>query len=440
MHADVVVVNYHGADDVAGCLAALGPWRHGTVWLVDNSACAAQAAALQALAAADPARRVLVNPANLGFGAACNRAWATSDAPRVLLLNPDARIDAAAVAVLDAALDADRRLGAVSPRTWWDAVGGFLLPPPDVQGPRALLQPWALALRPGGAAAAAARRVQRERAAAARARVRPVAALAGALLLLDRAAVQAAGGLFDPGYFMFFEDADLSRRLRAGGRSLALVQTADAVHATCHTAEKAALMQASAQHYFERHHRLFLRAAGGLARAALPPWLAARADVAGARTAAAAAAAADAVAAAGAAGAAATAPGAGAAAGADAADAAGAGRAADVRGAQADGTGHAGGSAQRPAPRSAEALGPVLAFSPSPQGWPALARPLGQQPEPFGAAQWALLAPGEYRALVPDRTGGLRWVAFVRPPGAGDRPAARHAGRSIDPGPDRSAG
>jgi GT2 family glycosyltransferase len=375
VHADVVVVNFHGAGDVAGCLAALGPWPHGTVWLVDNSADPAQAAALHAQAAGRAGARVLVNAANEGFGRGCNRAWALSDAPRVLLLNPDARIGAAAVQALDAALDADRRLAAVSPRTWWDAVGGFLLPPPDAQRPATALRPWALALRPGGAGPAATRAALRERRAAAAPAVREVPALAGALLLLDRDAVQAAGGLFDPGYFMFFEDADLSLRLRRSGRRLALVQAVEAVHATCHTAAKARLMQDGAQVFFGRHHRRFLRASGGLARTALPAALAARADVAGAGT-------------------------------------------------------------PEPA-RSPDALGPLLAFSPSPQGWPALVRPAGAAAAPFSAAQWALLAPGSYRALVPrapeqraaggastpaapdapDPPGGLRWVSFEKPAG-----------------------
>lgn len=41
--------------------------------------------------------------------------------------------------------------------------------------------------------------------------------LAGAVLMLRRDAVEACGGLFDESFFMYFEDAQLSDRLRAGG-------------------------------------------------------------------------------------------------------------------------------------------------------------------------------------------------------------------------------
>jgi GT2 family glycosyltransferase len=377
VHADAIVVNHFGADDVAGCLDALGGWPWGRLWLVDNSDDAGQARALAALAADRPWVTLRVNAANLGFGAACNRAFAESDAPRVLLLNPDARIAQADVLRLAGAMDADRTLAAVSPRTFWDAEQGFVLTPPGPQGPDAALAPWALALRPGGAAAKATRAVLAERAAAAQEAVRPVDWLAGAVLLLDRAAVQRAGGLFDPRFFMFFEDADLSLRLRRQGARLALVQTAQAVHATCHTPAKAALMARAALAYFDKHHRAFLRASDGLRRTALPAALAARADVAGA----------------------------------------------NVRD-------------RERWPHDAQALGPVLAFSPSPQGWPAPLRPAGQAAQPFSAAQWALLAPGEYRALVPVQGtvqgpgpgpapgGGWRWTGFVRPSASAPMPAS----------------
>jgi GT2 family glycosyltransferase len=370
---DIVIVNWHGADEVAGALAALGDWRgRGTVWLVDNSTDAAQAAALQALADARGDCRVRVSDSNLGFGAGCHLAWAASNAPRVLLLNPDARIAAAEVDTLAAALDADARLAAVSPRTWWDAARGFVLPPPSAQGPWPALLPWRLALRPGGAARWAAAQVQAERVAAAAPAVRPVEMLAGALLLLRRSAVEAAGGLFDPRFFMFFEDADLSRRLRRAGHRLALVQQAQAVHGWRAAPHKEALMAASCHAYFEKHHPAFHRLSGRLARLQVPPaW------------------------------------------------------APDV----------AAGTAEMP-------LGPgrgpaVLAFSPSPLGWPALLRPQGAEPRPFSAEEWALLAPGRYVALLADngpggagRAGGSgrrpRWVRFDKPAaGAPGAPAVQ---------------
>ena len=81
-----------------------------------------------------------------------------------------------------------------------------------------------------------------------------LAALAGAVLMLRRSDVQRAGGLFDPAYFMFFEDTDLSQRLTSAGFSLAVEPRARAWHASRHRADKAALKDASEPVYMARHH------------------------------------------------------------------------------------------------------------------------------------------------------------------------------------------
>ena len=53
---------------------------------------------------------------NRGFGAGCNVGWRATSAPFVLFLNPDARIEAAAVHRLAAVLRADASVGAVAPK------------------------------------------------------------------------------------------------------------------------------------------------------------------------------------------------------------------------------------------------------------------------------------------------------------------------------------
>lgn len=268
---DIVIVNYHGAGDVATALDRLGAWPHGTVWLVDNSDDAAQAAQLHALAAACPHVRVRIAPGNLGFGRGCNLAFAASTSDYVLLLNPDARVAPGDVWLLAQALDADARLDAASPAVYWNAQRSFVMPRPDPQTPRALASR-ALATRWRGWA----RRVARREVADTRRRMRPdqpafaVDMLAGAVLMLRRSAVERAGGLFDPGFFMFFEDADLSWRLRRAGSGLALVPQAGAVHEYRHKAFKAELMAQSQRLYLQKNHALFLRCVGGLA--ALQRW------------------------------------------------------------------------------------------------------------------------------------------------------------------------
>ena len=83
---DIAIVNFHSAEDVRASLDALGPWTHGTIWLIDNSCDTHEAQALRQMAASCPEARVLVAPENLGFGRGCNLAYALSQAEYFLLL------------------------------------------------------------------------------------------------------------------------------------------------------------------------------------------------------------------------------------------------------------------------------------------------------------------------------------------------------------------
>jgi len=357
---DIVIVNYRSAADVERCLECLGPWPRGLVWLVDNSEQAAEAQALARLAADRPWVRLTVAPRNLGFGAACNLAYAASSAPRVLLLNPDALIEPGEVDRLAGALALDPTLGAVSPTTYWNVERSFALPPPTVQGPAATTLPTLLARSPALAFWRGRHLVRAERRRLAEPSTRYVRTLAGAVLMLNRRAVDAAGGLFDPRFFMFYEDTDLSRRLRRSGYRLALVGGASAVHTYRHKASKEAAMERSCQQYFEKNHPAFYRwtdrfAMIGMltARAGAKHWLE-----------------------------------------------------------------RPGGGSPGSAPEfNATAGGAVLAFSPSPWLWPALLRPPGVELRGFDDAEWDLLEPGGYAVLISADDAGrdTRWVYFEKP-------------------------
>lgn len=358
MSIDVVIVNYRSAEDVARCLEVLGAWGDGSVWVVDNSEQASEAEALASLASTRPWVRLVMAPRNLGFGGGCNLAFEGSQASRLLLLNPDALIAPSDIRTLDAALDADASLAAVSPSTYWNRERTFLLPAPTVEGPLNTLRPRLMALSAPGARWWATRRIERERRRAAVPAVRPVRSLAAAVLLLRRDAVEAAGGLFDPGFFMFFEDADLSIRVRRAGYRLALVQAAHAVHEYRHRTSKAAPMAHSAQLYFAKHYPRWLRWTRDLELVAPPPQTTAFE------------------------------------------------RRCEPVGAFADA-----------AAFNARVGAGVLAFSPTPWLWPALFRPLELAPRGFDDAEWALLEPGPYAALVVDGH-AARWISFEKHPTA----------------------
>ncbi|KFB72127.1 MAG: N-acetylglucosaminyl-diphospho-decaprenol L-rhamnosyltransferase [Candidatus Accumulibacter phosphatis] len=256
---DVIIVNYRSSADTLQAVQSLMPWRFGTLWLVDNSDDPVEAETLAQGIRQMPWARLLLPGKNLGFGRGCNLAFTESGAPYCLLLNPDALLSPRDLETLVDALEADPLLAAVSPRTFWDRDHRFLLPPAFPQSPLAEIS-LALASRYPRLCRAAFRlylaRMQRQMASP-----RPVETpfLAGALLLLRREAVLATGSLFDPDYFMFYEDTDLAWRLRQTGYRLAVVPAATAVHEYRHKRLKAPLMAQTRMIYFRKRHPLFHR-------------------------------------------------------------------------------------------------------------------------------------------------------------------------------------
>ena len=358
---DVIIVNYRGAADTLQALARLAEWPHGTLWLVDNSAhepdMAEEAAALLQAGIDHPCVRLLTPGANLGFGCACNLAFAQSSADYVLLLNPDARISTEDVLLLEQSMESQPKLAGVSPKIYWNEQHTFVLPAAFAQTPWYYVAQ-ALATRSRRVAQWAARRgLLRTMRQMAGSKVFEVDFVAGSVLLLRRSAVLQAGGLFDPDYFMFYEDSDLSLRLRRAGYELAIVPSATAEHEYRHKAFKAGLMAQSQEHYFNKQYPLFFRWSGRLSRV---PRLAGSMDL----------------------------------------NAWFKVLAQPVSSAEefTHETGAAG----------------VLAFSPTMLLMPAIFRPSMAQIRPFDENEWGLLEPGPYTALLvdPESSTSPTWVYF----------------------------
>jgi N-acetylglucosaminyl-diphospho-decaprenol L-rhamnosyltransferase len=176
---------------------------------------------------------VLPDPTNPGFGAGQNHGVGETTAPVVLLLNPDADPDPGGIAAGIELLGRDDSVGAVEGVIVDRASGepersqGRELGPLHLLG-RVLGARRLLRLDP-------VRRLARrlppladhvERVPEA---PRPVAALAATALLVRRRAFVAVGG-FDESYFLYGEDLDLSRRLRAAGWTLMAVPERFAAH------------------------------------------------------------------------------------------------------------------------------------------------------------------------------------------------------------------
>ena len=249
-----ILVNYHCADLLLQAVRSLANDADcERLCVVDNSDCATQAEHLRAHL--PPRALLLVAERNLGFGSACNLAWEQhgADADCVLLLNPDARLLPGALGHLKATLVQQPELGAVGPLTFWDDDLRFMLPPPTAPTPPAHL------IERLGQHCAALRRwhSQRWRAHALALwqakQALPVAALSGGHVLLRSSALRAAGGLFDPAFFMYWEDSDLMQRLQRAGYRLYVVPQARALHHYDHHPGKDALMAQSWAPYHQRY-------------------------------------------------------------------------------------------------------------------------------------------------------------------------------------------
>lgn len=261
---DIIIVNYRSAEDTLTAVAAITPWCHGRILLVDNSEDDAETARLSDALADIAEMQLLLPERNLGFGGGCNLAFEQSTAEFVLLLNPDARIDERNILMLVETLRLNSHFGGVSPKTFWDDTQRFLLPSAFPQTPLMLLAMTLASHAPRLTRWGARHYLRKMRGCMASAKPYSIPFLVGALMMLRRSAVLAAGGLFDPDYFMFYEDSDLSLRLRRAGYLLGIAPQAEAVHEYRHKSYKAGMMEKSCQLYFAKNFPIFYRLSGQL--------------------------------------------------------------------------------------------------------------------------------------------------------------------------------
>jgi N-acetylglucosaminyl-diphospho-decaprenol L-rhamnosyltransferase len=222
----VIVVNYNTGELTRRCLESVARDLADVEWegiVVDNASVDRSAASLQDI----PRVRVLANDRNVGFGAAVNQAAGyVSSAPDfqrptsnlrpaelLFLLNPDCDLQPGAFRALvetldthpDCAITAPRLLNAdgsvqASARGEPDALTGLF-------GRHALLTKFF------PASAAARRNLPAQDLVDAGVESADVDWVMAAAMLVRRAAFDEVGG-FDERFFLYWEDADLCRRLR----------------------------------------------------------------------------------------------------------------------------------------------------------------------------------------------------------------------------------
>ncbi|HKC55742.1 MAG TPA: glycosyltransferase family 2 protein [Vicinamibacterales bacterium] len=224
-----VLVNYNAGAELERALRSISDELAGHPWegvVVDNASTDGSAAAVDAHAAHV---RLIGNTTNAGFARGVNQGLAATKAPYVLIMNPDCRLMAGAIGTLRAALDAHAQCAIAGPR--------ILNPDGSVQGSArgdpdmltGLFGRTGMLRRVVPFLPIARRNVVAEEAIRSGQESAVVDWLSGACMLARRDALAAVNG-FDERFFLYWEDADLCRRLRARGYHVRYVPGATAIH------------------------------------------------------------------------------------------------------------------------------------------------------------------------------------------------------------------
>lgn len=279
----IVIVTYSSSPILDDCLRSLfadEASRRCQVLVVDNASSDADASA--AITARYPDARFVHAGGNDGFGAGNNVGIALSDAPLVLIANPDTRLESGGLEGLVDFMRAHPRAGLAGPlllnadRTLQHSIRRY--PSVGREFVEGLLLHRALPRL-------TRRLTHVEHSAEEYARSRRVEWVSGAVMLARTQALRQVGG-FDEGFFLYSEEIDLCRRLERAGWEIWFTPDVSFVHIGGENDESPLLgleTQRSKLRYFLKHEgrarmllvaaatvaRLTLRAAGWLLPAAL---------------------------------------------------------------------------------------------------------------------------------------------------------------------------
>lgn len=247
----IVIVSWNVRELLRACLAALP--RDAEVIVVDNASADSSAAMVTA---EYPAVRLVANQHNRGFTGGNNQGLALTQGRYILLLNPDTIVQDNALETLVNFIDSHPEAGVVGPQLRY-ADG-------SLQSSRRRFPTLATALLESTPLAwhwpAERNRWAQHYHMADRSPdvEQEVDWLVGAALLTRREVLEQVGG-FDEGYFMYSEELDWQRRVRAAGWKVVYVPQAVITHYEGKSSEQATAARhirfnTSKVRYFRKHH------------------------------------------------------------------------------------------------------------------------------------------------------------------------------------------
>ena len=240
------VVAYHNRDEILECLAGLKDRTKGvdlSLYVVDNGSDDGTPAAVRA---AFPDVTVIDNGANLGFGAGHNKVLPLLSSRYHVMVNPDITLEMDTIGAMVSYMEDHPEVGLMMPDimnpdgtrqilpkhdpSWWYMIAGKFLPSVRkayCRGDEPMDEPTEIEF------------------------------CSGCFMMIRTELFQKLGG-FDELYFLYMEDADLSRRVRKEAKVI-FYPGAKAVHAWHHDSAKSGkalkLHLESARKYFAKWRR-----------------------------------------------------------------------------------------------------------------------------------------------------------------------------------------
>ncbi len=231
MSVTIAIVTFNSGTQLDACLASIRAEMAGADWtavVVDNASTDGSGARLPADGSQNVA--VIRNSTNRGFGAAVNQAMQNRPAPLLWVLNPDCLVEPGAFAALRNTLEAHADCAIAAPQllnsdgTTQESARGEPTAWTGLFGRHGLLTK----LFPG--ASAARRNLRARDLVDSGVESAPIDWAMGACLLIRGDVFQRVRG-FDERFFLYWEDADLCRRVRDLGYSVRYVPQARVTHA-----------------------------------------------------------------------------------------------------------------------------------------------------------------------------------------------------------------